>query len=48
MKEIERKEKSSENKKFYFGQLKDMASKREKEFHSMKIMDLMRSIVTFS
>ena len=42
---MDRKEKSSENKKFYFGQLKAMASKREKEFHTMKIMDLMGSIV---
>jgi len=42
---VERKDKLNEEKKKYFDQLKSMASKGEKEFHRIKTMDMMKSLV---
>jgi len=42
--EVERKEKLNGEKKKYFDQLKDMANRREKEFHRIKTLDMMKSL----
>jgi len=44
--EGERKEKLNGEKKKYFDQLKDMATRREKEFHRIKTLDMMKSLAS--
>ena len=46
-KEVERKDKLNEEKRKYFNQLKSMAVKREKDFHRIKTMDMMKSLVSY-
>ena len=47
IKEVERKDKLNEEKRKYFNQLKSMAVKREKDFHRIKTMDMMKSLVCY-